>query len=66
MLLNDFELIYFISDDNRVLIANKGGIEMMLQAMKFHPNHADVQENACGALHNLALNGKHCCVVFLT
>jgi len=48
------------------LIGKKGGIEMILQAMKLHPNHAGVQENACEALKILAVNGKCCCSVFLS
>jgi hypothetical protein len=51
-------IFLFVSVNNKVTIASKGGIELILQAMKLHPNHADVQEYACGALQNLAVNGE--------
>jgi hypothetical protein len=45
-------------DENEVLIAKKGGIDLILTAMKLHPNHASVQKSGCSALHNLALKGE--------
>jgi hypothetical protein len=51
-------IFLFVLDDNQVAIASKGGIELILQAMKLHPNHAGVQEKGCGALRNLAFNGE--------
>jgi hypothetical protein len=51
-------IFLFVLDDNRVAIAFKGGIELILQAMKLHPNHAGVQEKGCAALWNLAWNGE--------
>jgi hypothetical protein len=54
-----FWLIFlFVLDDNKVAIASKGGIELILQAMKLHRNHAGVQESGCGALWGLAVNGE--------
>jgi hypothetical protein len=47
-----------VSGDNRIAIASKGGIELILQAMKRHPNHAGIQEYGCGVLFNLAANGE--------
>jgi hypothetical protein len=56
----------FCSVDNKALIAQKGGIQLIIHAMKLHPNHQDVQEKATGALRNLATrNGmpqKECVV----
>jgi hypothetical protein len=51
-------IFLFVLDNNQVAIASKGGIELILQAMKLHPNHADVQEQGCGALLNLAVNSE--------
>jgi hypothetical protein len=45
-------------DETEMLIVKQGGIELIIQAMKLHPNHAGVQENACGALKNLAMRGQ--------
>jgi hypothetical protein len=42
------------NDQNRVTIAAKGGIDVILEAMQRHSDHAEVQEQGCTALHNLA------------
>jgi hypothetical protein len=47
-----------LSDDNQVIIRENGGIDMLIQAMKAFPRNAAIQENACAALWNLAVNGK--------
>ena len=44
------------SDENKVKIANLGGIQAILKAMKDHAAEAKVQENACAALLNLGIN----------
>jgi hypothetical protein len=51
---------YFLVADNRVKAASCGGIEAVVAAMEWHVSSVGVQEQACGALCNLALNGaKH-------
>ena len=45
-----------INDDNKVIIASLGGVEVILTAMRKHKEHADLQEYASGALFNLAIN----------
>ncbi len=37
----------------------QGGIEAVVTAMGRHAENAKVQENACGALGNLALNAEN-------
>ena len=54
MLLELWDLA--LNEDNRVTIAEAGGITTILSAMKKHSSNANVQENSCGALVNLALN----------
>eukprot|EP01089_Gocevia_fonbrunei_P014417 TRINITY_DN3945_c0_g1_i3.p1 TRINITY_DN3945_c0_g1~~TRINITY_DN3945_c0_g1_i3.p1 ORF type:complete len:116 (-),score=15.81 TRINITY_DN3945_c0_g1_i3:283-630(-) len=47
---------------NKKQIADKGGIEAIIQAINNHPNVSYVQEGACRALYNLAedpQNVKH-------
>ena len=39
--------------------ANLGGIEALLKAMKDHPAHPGVQEEACQALRNLTANPEN-------
>ena len=39
-------------------IVQAGGLAVIFAAMKEHATNAEVQEKACGALCNLALNGK--------
>ncbi len=46
-------------DDNQVLLVKAGAHELIMSAMRAHPQAATVQENACGALFNLAANGHH-------
>jgi hypothetical protein len=41
---------------NRVMIASLGGIEAIIAVMSAHKDHSGVQEKACGALSNLAVN----------
>jgi hypothetical protein len=38
-----------------VLVVQKGGIELIMQALKLYPNDVEIQENACGALRSLAV-----------
>ncbi len=45
------------SDTNKVKIGACGGIERIVVALKDHPTSVGVQENGCGALFNLAING---------
>ena len=45
-----------MNENNRVTIAEAGGITTILSAMKNHSSNANVQENSCGTLVNLALN----------
>jgi hypothetical protein len=40
-----------------VLVAQLGGLALLIEAMKRFPADPDVQKNACGTLWNLALNG---------
>ena len=44
------------NDDNKKKIADKGGIEAIIEGMKKHINVAHVQEYGCGALKNLSRN----------
>ncbi len=37
----------------------QGGIEAVVTAMRRHAENAKVQENACGALRNLAVNHEN-------
>ena len=47
------------SDDNRVAIAEAGGIQSVVEAMGRHKDDATVQQWGCDALKNLAQkNGK--------
>ncbi len=41
---------------NKVRIASVRGIEAIINAMSTHKDSSVIQENACGALRNLALN----------
>merc|ERR1719488_45267 len=41
------------------MIAKEGGVPLILQAMKDYATHAGVQENACRALTNLAVNADN-------
>jgi hypothetical protein len=51
-------LLLLLPDFNQITIAKKGGIELILRAMKLHPYYSDLQEKACGALWNLAVNSR--------
>src|SRR3954447_1565908 len=54
-------LHHSVADNNQALIGQQGGIQVIVQSMKDHSSSAEVQENACGALWNLAANGNmHC------
>ena len=44
------------NDNNKVTIAEAGGITTILSAMKTHSSNATVQEYGCAALQNLASN----------
>lgn len=46
-------------DDNKVFVGEMGGINKIVEAMKFHPESAEVQEAACRVLRNLCVkNGQ--------
>jgi len=47
------------SRDNQAQIAGLGGIEALVTAMKEHPAHAGVQEEACATLRNLTVNADN-------
>jgi hypothetical protein len=42
--------------DNKVLVAQKGGIEVVVRAMNLHAAVAVVQEHGCVALQNISFN----------
>jgi len=46
-----------MTDENKVLIASLGGVELVLSALGKHSSHARVQQMGFGALRNLAVNG---------
>ncbi len=46
---------------NKVKIASLGGIEAIIKVMSTHMDHSGVQQNACGALRNLAANYDGMC-----
>ena len=48
----------FASADNQVLIAEAGGIPLILAALDKHAEHAAVVEQACGALCNIGWSDK--------
>ena len=45
-----------INAENKVKIAEAGGIQAIVEGTEKHKEHAGVQENGCGALVNLAAN----------
>jgi len=49
---------YPLLDINEREIQEKGGIEIIVQAMKKFPNRAHLQKNGCGAIKNIVANGK--------
>jgi hypothetical protein len=46
-------------DNNKVTIADEGGIPIILSAMKTHSSDANVQYYGCGVLWNLALDNDN-------
>jgi hypothetical protein len=54
----------FCSDENKLTIRRKGGIELILEAMKHHSTHAAIQQHSCAALNNVALAGESQFVFF--
>ena len=46
-------------DKKRVEIANLGGVQAILKAMKEHAAQANVQAKACGALYTLSFNAEN-------
>ena len=48
--------VAFDNDDNEVLIANAGGIAVIVSGMKAHIDHAGVQEQGCMALVSVAFD----------
>jgi hypothetical protein len=44
--------------ENKIALSQKGGIDLILLALKSHSSVASLQERACGALKNLAINGN--------
>jgi len=47
------------NDENHVAIAEAGSITAVVAALQQHPTHAEVQQNGCRALCNLALNAEN-------
>ena len=47
-----------MTDENAAAAGEAGGIEVVVKAMNTHINNANVCENGCGALWNMAANGK--------
>ena len=47
-------LAWVANDANRRTIAEKGGIDVILAAMKQHPDSTEVQRNGCAALGRVA------------
>ena len=45
-----------MTDDNKIKIANVGGIEAIVEAMKNHIDAEAIQNNCCEALDNLSEN----------
>jgi hypothetical protein len=44
-------------DENKVLLVKAQAHELIMSAMRAHPQAEEVQKNACGALSLLAVNG---------
>jgi hypothetical protein len=55
--LHLFSLSFLLLDENRRTIADKGGILLVVKALKTHAKHPGVQECGCRALQNMAGNG---------
>ena len=47
-----------MTDENKVLIASLGGVELVLSALGNHSSHVGIQERGLDALGNLAANGS--------
>ncbi len=47
--------------ENKVLIESLGRVDAILWAMRSHPIHAGVQEQACAALYRLAVDAGLSC-----
>ena len=52
------QLCFDDADTNRVSIATEGGISLILQSMKSHSNHPDLQRRACLTFGQLASNNN--------
>ena len=54
------QFVHFINkqDDNRSIAGKVGAIEAIVKAMNTHINNANLCENGCGALTNIAINGN--------
>ncbi len=50
---------------NKVKIASLGGIEAIIKVMSTHKENSEVQEKACCALLNLAVNDGICISLFV-
>ena len=59
-------MLLFISlcTANKVKIASLGGIEAIIKAMSTHKDHSGIQQQACCALWDLALNEGSAFFVF--
>ena len=57
--LMELRNLAYNNENNKVKIADAGGITTILSAMKTHSSNATVQENGCGALWSLAVNDKN-------
>jgi len=49
-----------MTDENKVLIASLGGVELVLSALRTHSSHAGIQASGWAALAELALNNGSC------
>jgi hypothetical protein len=58
VIAEQLQFLNFLShaDVNRRQISRKGGIELIVSAMKAHSKDASVLEKLCGAFRNLAAN----------
>ena len=43
-----------INHGHRIMIAENGGLEVLIAAMTHHPRAADLQHRACGLLQNFS------------
>lgn len=56
MLLRLCQLMFTTSDDNKMKMAECGGIDVLFNALKTHISNADVCEQGCGALCSITFN----------